>query len=41
MKKVLKSPMFWGASIFLVILFITLTATKFPQQSYDLYRKQK
>jgi len=34
MKKVLKSPMFWGAAIFLMIMFITLTATSFPQRGY-------
>tara|TARA_Y100000401_G_C8312865_1_gene220789 strand:- start:1358 stop:1483 length:126 start_codon:yes stop_codon:yes gene_type:complete len=34
MKKILKSPMFWGSAIFLVVMFITLTATSFPQRDY-------
>lgn len=34
MKKILKSPMFWGASVFLVVMWISLTATKIPQQDY-------
>ena len=26
--------MFWGASIFLIVMFLTLTATSFPQRDY-------
>ena len=37
MKKILKSPMFWGASIFLMVMFVTLTATNYDQNEYDLY----
>lgn len=37
MKKILKSPMFWGASIFLVVMFLTLTATSYNQNEYDIY----
>jgi len=36
MKKILKSPMFWGASIFLVVMFITLTASNIDQTEYGV-----
>ena len=34
MKKILKSPMFWGASIFLVVMFVGMTKTNFVQVPY-------
>ena len=38
MKKILKSPMFWGASVFLVVMFLTLTATSYNQKDYNIYQ---
>jgi len=36
MKKILKSPMFWGASVFLVVMFLTLTQTNIAQRPYGV-----
>jgi len=35
MKKIFKSPAFWGASIFLLVMFITLSFTNIQQQQYQ------
>jgi len=40
MKKILKSPMFWGSAIFLVIMFVSLTATSLPQIQYGAGNNQ-
>lgn len=34
MKKVLNSPIFWGVSVLLVVMFISLTKTDLPQVQY-------
>jgi len=35
MKKVLKSPIFWGGAIFLLVMFLVMRATALPQNPYQ------